>query len=332
MKCIKLFGSLIKWTLYALSGLVAATMLLLIVLYMGYLGWRPERLEALEAGSMLAQTESGPIEYVLRGESGPLTLFIHGRPGGYDSAPEEPLHGRLLAPSRPGYLRTPLQVGTTPATQAKAYADLLDALGITEKVIVMGASAGGPSAIEFAARYPERTAALILPEPVSQPRSDGPRPFFLRNDFTVWLLFGAMEFFTGPEGLVQFVVPDPANRARILQDPVRTAEFAEQVWSMWPVSRRNAGWDNDTEQFRDFSLPLENVTAPTLIMHGTADTNAPFGASQHLAQRIPGALLHVVEGADHMMPFTHRDELRKVQQAFLASYQLLPAALQNSGQ
>lgn len=330
MKLFKFLGSLIKWGLFALGGVIAATVLLLVVLYIGYLGWRPERLETLDTGSMLAQTASGPVEYVLRGESGPLTLFIHGRPGGYDSAPEEPLHGRLLAPSRPGYLRTPLRVGTTPAAQAKAYADLLDALGITEQVIVMGASAGGPSAIEFAARYPERTAALILPEPVSQPRSDGPRPFFLRNDFTVWLLFGAMEFFTGPEGLVEFVVPDPANRARILQDPARTAEFAEQVWSMWPVSRRNAGWDNDTEQFRSFSLPVGKVAVPTLIMHGTADTNAPFAASHRLAQQIPGALLHVAEDADHMMPFTHREELRKVQQAFLANHQLLPAAVQNA--
>src|SRR5690606_34600755 len=160
----------------------------------------------------------------------------------------------LLAPSRPGYLRTPLQVGTTPGAQAKAYADLLDTLEITEQVIVMGASAGGPSAIEFAARYPERTAALVLPEPISQPRSDGPRPFCLRNDFSVWLLFGDMEFFAGPEGLVRFVVPDADNRARILQDPARTAQFGEQVWSMWPVSRRNAGWDNDTEQFRAFTL------------------------------------------------------------------------------
>lgn len=313
---------LLKWAVYGLACLLGVTVSMLLFSYLVYVDWRAERLEALEVRSTVVETAKGPVEYTMRGESGPLTLFVHGRPGGYDSAPRAPEHGRVLTPSRPGYLRTPLAVGVSPAEQAQAYAALLDALEITEPLIVMGASAGGPSAIEFVASFPQRSAALVLVEPLSQPRSDGNRPFFLRNDFSVWLMFRAVELLRGPEGLVEMVIPDPANRNLILTDAARTEEFGALVWTMWPVSRRNAGWDSDTEQFRAFSLPLDAITVPTLIMHGTADVNAPFADSQTLAKQIPHAHFHAIEGADHMMPFTHREELRLVQQSFLSKLAL----------
>ena len=91
---------------------------------------------------------------------------MHGTPGGYDQSPEEATY-RMIAPSRPGYLKTPIEVGRTPQEQADAYAALLDALGIDEKVFVMGASGGGPSAYAFAAAYPERTLGLIQLEAMS---------------------------------------------------------------------------------------------------------------------------------------------------------------------
>ena len=40
-------------------------------------------------------------------------------------------------------------------------------------------------------------------------------------------------------------------------------------------------------------------------MHGTADVNVAISHSETLAKQIPGAQLEVVEGADHMMPFSH---------------------------
>lgn len=64
-------------------------------------------------------------------------LVVHGAGGGYD-------HGiilseiflnedlRMIAPSRFGFLRTPLPTNATPAAQADAYIDLLDALNISK--------------------------------------------------------------------------------------------------------------------------------------------------------------------------------------------------------
>ena len=82
---------------------------------------------------------------------------------------------RLLTPDRPGYLGTPLGDNGSPEAQADVAAALLDALEV-ERVAVVGISAGGPAAIQFAARHPERTRALVLLSAVSRrtPLSDAP--------------------------------------------------------------------------------------------------------------------------------------------------------------
>src|SRR5215475_1208919 len=114
--------------------------------------------------SRVIATTSGPVEYAVTG-AGPAVLVIHGCPGGYDQglvaarlANSEDF--TFISPSRPGYLRTPLYVGVTPEAQADAYVSLLDSLGIS-KVAIVGISGGGPSALQFAIRHPERCWGLV---------------------------------------------------------------------------------------------------------------------------------------------------------------------------
>jgi pimeloyl-ACP methyl ester carboxylesterase len=61
---------------------------------------------------------------------------------------------------------------------------------------------------------------------------------------------------------------------------------------------------------------------PALIIHGTADVNVPVAHSENLAGRIGGAQLHIVEGADHMMPLTYREEVDKTIDEFLNNHGL----------
>ena len=105
---------------------------------------------------------------------------------------------RVIAPSRFGYLRTPLPADASAAAQADAHACLLDALGVEARAIV-GVSAGGPSVLQFALRHPDRAAALLLlvpavyAPPSDQGRRRGRRTTMLllfdtalRSDFLFW--------------------------------------------------------------------------------------------------------------------------------------------------
>jgi len=323
MSVITLLRRLFKWLLLCAAVLLVVIFATVAIAYMNYLSWRADRQEALETGSQVVDTEVGKIEYVLKGERGPIMLYVHSSPGGYDSSPAAGRNFRVLAPSRPGYLLTPLEVGRSPREQARSYAALLDALGVREPVLVMAASGGGPSGIAFAAMYPDRTAGLLAIEAISESKSaEGGLPAFMQNDFAIWAVFSAIQRFQGPAGLVTMVIPDPANQALILNDPDKVDTFTSLIWSVWPVSQRNAGWHNDIQQFEQLALPAEEIHVPTLIIHGTEDVNVPIAQSKDLAGRITGAQLYIIEGGDHMMPLTHQEEFKKAINRFLTENNL----------
>jgi len=303
---------------------MAYGLLILLILGTGlvlvsYSNFSEERLTAIKTGSKILDTAAGPMEYQQIGNNGPVLLLLHGTPGGYDQA--IPIEGmRVLVPSRPGYLRTPLDTGRTPQEQADAYAALMDSLGI-DQVIVMGASGGGPSAIAFAVRHPKRTVALIALEAVSQTLSleelTIEMPFFMSSDFYMWAALSAMKTLMGPEGIVELVVPNPENQRLILDDPAKLKRIESLMWSSWPMSLRQLGDANDLTQFADIDLNASAISVPTLIIHGTEDINVKYTQSIALAEQIPGAILHTVEGADHMMPFSHSEEMTAAIEEFL---------------
>ena len=116
------------------------------------------------AASEVAETSRGPVEFARVGEP-PYILFFHGSPGGHDQGvSNDDFAGAgfgTIAVSRPGYLRTPLSTGPGMEEQADAMTALLDVLEV-DRVVAYGVSGGGPSAIQFAARHPDRTSALLL--------------------------------------------------------------------------------------------------------------------------------------------------------------------------
>ena len=111
-------------------------------------------------------TALGDVEFSLSGQPYlPVLLGVHGGIGGHDKAEGllswvNPDRYRMLCPSRPGYLGTPISSGRTVEEQADLFAALLDALAI-ESVAVVAGSAGGPSACTFAIRHPDRAQALV---------------------------------------------------------------------------------------------------------------------------------------------------------------------------
>lgn len=300
--------------------------LLLLIVVLGtviiYFFWRTDRLEMLAAQSHIVDTAAGPVQYSQQGEEGPVILFLHGTPGGFDHNPfftPDPLPGfRQLTPSRPGYLGTPLDTGATPEQQARAYAALLDTLGIN-RVVVLGASGGGPSAVYFAALYPERTLALVGLEILTYPRTEAlVIPGMMQSDFLYWLGVGAISGIDGGKTLLNMFQLPEADVARVLESPDGLDRVKALAWAGWPAAARVAGWENDSIQFMQMALPLEQVTVPTLILQGTEDIQVSYDRAREMAARVPNARFHTVEGGTHAMPLTHKDELQAVIGAFLA--------------
>jgi len=300
--------------------------LIVCVVFLGYSYLRfdhdlSEEINALSSNSELQSTYLGDIEYILKGDTGPIVLFLHGMPGGYDQAPDPWPGYRLLAPSRPGYLRTSIEVGDSPERQAISYLALLDSLEI-ENVIVFGVSGGGPSAIEFAEKFPERTDALILMEAISQRfPNNGEMSSLMTSDFLYWSMFNALLSIQGLEGVAAMQIEDPSQRLEILNDPGKSQKFERILWSVWPGSLREEGWKNDMLQVDRLSEPPE-ISVPTLIIHGAKDATVPVDHSRKLAAQVSNSELHVFEDATHLMPLTHEVQVRDLALDFLSKYSL----------
>ena len=274
----------------------------------------------LNGHSKIAETKLGPIEYKIIGDKGPILMSIHGSPGGHDQNIISSDAFRILILSRPGYLRTPLGVGQTPAEQATAYSELLDVLGI-QKVVVMGISGGGPSSMEFAAKFPEKTLGLIAFEAVSYSEDYAnkfPDDESMMNgsDFSMWAGLYSMSFL-GTKKKAAMMLPNPKNRIRLTSNPKNVAKLKSMEWSIWPMSLRREGVVNDYQHFANLSIPFEKINAPTLVIHGNEDINVDLAHARELIQKVQGSELRIIDEGDHMMMFTHAEEIDSLIKEFV---------------
>ena len=274
----------------------------------------------LNGHSKIAETKLGPIEYKIIGDKGPILMSIHGSPGGHDQNIISSDAFRILILSRPGYLRTPLGVGKTPAEQATAYSELLDVLGI-QKVVVMGISGGGPSSMEFAAKFPEKTLGLIAFEAVSYSEDYAnkfPDDESMMNgsDFSMWAGLYSMSFL-GTKKKAAMMLPNPKNRIRLTSNPKNVAKLKSMEWSIWPMSLRREGVVNDYQHFANLSIPFEKINAPTLAIHGNEDINVDLAHARELIQKVQGSELRIIDEGDHMMMFTHAEEIDSLIKEFV---------------
>lgn len=282
---------------------------------MQYTRHRQAAKRRLAAASEVIQTQRGPVEYAAAGD-GPAVLALHGTLGGYDQglAGCEPLSDagyQVIAPSRPGYLRTPPIADMTSAGQADLNAALLDALKIKESVVI-AFSGGGPSAIEFAVRYPDRCRALILicavsqritPDPATETQTTWMFRSAIGSDFMTWL---AIEI--SLKTLPLAAAGQENWQARLMADRARLAKYDRMMWTVFPAKEREAGSQNDLDQFAALpGLPFKKVKAPTLVLHGTDDTLVPFEHGENSARLIAGARFIPVAGGEHGFFLSHDD-------------------------
>jgi 2-hydroxy-6-oxonona-2,4-dienedioate hydrolase len=314
-------------TLLAALAAIAAAAGAVFFLFESELG---QAREAATAGSMLANTPAGLIEYAVKGE-GIALLSIHGAGGGFDQglANAAGLVGdgfQVIAPSRFGYLRTPVPQDESPAAQADVHAALLSSLHVA-KAVVLGISAGTRSAVEFAIRHPDAVSALILIMPALYAPGN---PVSIRenrgNKFAFWVVNHGGDFAwwaaekIAPSMLIRFV--------GVQRSLVAAASQAEQervmgiVKSIEPLSLRFPGINVDsTADLHE--LPLEGIKTPVMLISTRDDLFNTLPAAEYAAGKIPGAKLVVYETGGHLL-VGRGQEARNVVRAFLVSASLMP--------
>ena len=275
------------------------------------------------------QTRLGPVEYSQIGTGHPVVV-LHGSPGGIDAAevmarflPAEQISAILL--SRPGYLGTPLGDNRTIDQQADLVIALLDALGI-DQAGVLAWSGGGPCGYRLAARYPQRITALVSFAGVSRAYHAGKTSLSDRLMFGTsaghWLLRVLTTH--RPGDVVSGTIAGEssltgqelkARVASIMADPDKLRFVLDIGPTAGTTSERRAGYHNDLAQFEAIdSLGLEQITVPTLIVQGSADTDLPPEDSTYAATAIPGARCITLDGGSHLALYTHPDAAAAQQQ------------------
>ena len=297
-------------------------------------------------GSRILETSFGPIEYAEAGE-GPPVLVIHGAGGGFDQGLELAAgllrNGyRVIAPSRFGYLRTPLPKDGSAAAQADAHAAVLDALQI-ERCAVFGVSAGGPSTMQLAIRHPERVTALILMVPAAyapRPQDAVPKRMTALGGVTMDLLLRSDFLFKvgvriAPRFMTRLILGTPPELLRDA-DPAERARARAIMEHVLPISRRRLGLLNDAAVVT--TLPrfeLERVQAPTLLISAQDDLYRTFAGARYSAEHIPNARFIGYETGGHLLvghdQETNAEILRFLEEATDRGVMVAPVVRQLDG-
>ncbi len=282
------------------------------------------------SGVKVAETVLGPIEYFQRDtgiDSNKVILTIHGAMGGYD---QSDILGRTIGPegyrylsiSRPGYLRTPLKGREAPEKQADLIAAFLDSLHIS-KVIVFAISGGGYSALHFALRHCGRCKALVLCSTTGG-KNNTPIPF----GFNVIKILARIPFIAHMmrkrvENNIEESLKKSVSFPDVLSKTTRDCEtmklFKELSTGMMDnMAKRLPGTINDIRITQSHDYALNEITVPSLIVHGTDDPHVPFNAhGRRLAEEIADAQLYLAEKGEHVAIFTHRTEVKMAVTEFL---------------
>ncbi len=250
--------------------------------------------------------------------SGPALAMIHGGLGGGEGCAQMmEHHAQILSGSfqviaydrrAAGRSETPKDGYSIPQ-YAEDLAALLDHLGIGVAHI-LGSSAGGPIALQFALDHPDRTHSLLL--------------------------INTMTYVQESERVVRQRELDEIKQ--VLAERGKEAAVEAGLNSRWPGLR-----ETDPQQFAklkainveqfdgivatiqsyldigdSLEARLHEIAMPTMIVHGDADSRINIACGLQLHQGIPGSEFHVIPGAEHGLLTNEARRTRGLMEEFLA--------------
>jgi pimeloyl-ACP methyl ester carboxylesterase len=213
---------------------------------------------------------------------------------------------------------------------------VMDAVGF-EKAALFGVSEGGPAAMLFAATRPERTRALVVTGATS---------------FAGWASWDDME--DDPAALRARMAPELGAYTPSVDQVAGFQRFGRAARSSWGsgealrcllpsirsvrqlamLERMSAspGMARATLEATfqiDIRPILSTITAPTLVIHATADL-VPVQSGRYLADHIPGARMFEIDSNDHAPWFSDPDGITTVIEEFLTGSHGAPSQSQRA--
>jgi pimeloyl-ACP methyl ester carboxylesterase len=186
---------------------------------------------------------------------------------------------------------------------------VLDSAGVV-RTHLYGLSLGGRIAQRLAIDYPDRVGAVILGCTSAGKRGVG------RPAESTRRMRGEGDPATRVQGLIDTLFT-PAFQA---EQPESVKTFMEVILKPKPshvVPYHMAATDNF-----DSWVELPSIGAPVLVVHGTDDRVCPVANADLLAERIPGAELHLIKGGRHGYPYEFHPEVTEVVLDFISRHPL----------
>jgi pimeloyl-ACP methyl ester carboxylesterase len=175
-------------------------------------------------------------------------------------------------------------------------AAVLEAAGIGS-AHVFGVSMGGMIAQEFALRYPKRVLSLIL----GCTAAGGPAAVRAEPEAIQMLMRREkMSPEQAAEAAVPFIYDSTTPRERIEEDIAIRRPWFPSPEGYAAQLQGILGWESYSR--------INQIVAPTLVIHGESDRLIPRGNANLIAERIPGAKVVMIPHASHLF-FTDQTEV-----------------------
>ncbi len=232
-------------------------------------------------------------------------LLLHGQPGtarDWDGVVASLGPGlRTVVTDRPGWGGSEKRA-TGLAGNAAAAVEALDAAGVGRAVVV-GHSLGGAVAAWLGAFFADRVSGLVLAGPAANADSLDWFDRVLAGPIVGPAVSGALMTGAGLALSVGARLRADGEYLRLASRGLRSAPA------------RRAFVAEQRALLRDLPVlqgHLNQISAPTVVVHGTIDLVVSASSSRQLVEQIPGARLELLRGAGHLLPHRHAAQLAEV--------------------
>lgn len=238
-------------------------------------------------------------------------LVVHGFRGdhhGLERVVEQLPGHRVIMPDLPGFGQSPRFTDRTHDVPGycRLLFQLLEALALSPRIVLLGHSFGSIVASQLAAEHPQRISRLILINPIASPALEGPKGVLAKlARFYYWSAAALPE----AAGLALLRSPLMVRAMSISMTKTRTKELRRFIHEQHKAY---------FSEFADRSMLLETFNAsisgyvgevagrlsmPTLLVAGGTDKIAPPATQRRLLQALPDGRLHLIDGVGHLIHY-----------------------------